>query len=76
MGRIGGRPAAPAALTTSERRVADLAASGRSNQQIAAELMISTRTVESQLSAVYRKLHVRSRLQLAAALRDEVVAGE
>jgi DNA-binding CsgD family transcriptional regulator len=32
--------------------------------------MISTRTVESQLSAVYRKLDVRSRGQLAAALRN------
>jgi DNA-binding NarL/FixJ family response regulator len=49
--------------------VAQRAAAGQSNRDIAAELMISTRTVESQLSAVYRKLEVRSRGQLAAALR-------
>jgi DNA-binding CsgD family transcriptional regulator len=70
LGRLGGRTPIGSALTTSERRVADLASSGRSNKEIAAELMISIRTVESQLSAVYRKLAVRSRGQLAAAFRD------
>jgi DNA-binding CsgD family transcriptional regulator len=69
VGRIGGRAPTGDALSTSERRVAERAASGLSNREIAAELMVSIRTVESQLSAVFRKLDVRSRGQLAAALR-------
>jgi len=76
LGRIGGRSPIGSALTTSERRVAELAEAGQSNREIAAALMISTRTVESQLSAVYRKLDVRSRGQLAAALRALLVDGE
>ncbi len=52
-------------LTGTEQRVADLAADGRTNREIAAELYISTRTVESHLSAAYRKLGVRSRTELA-----------
>ena len=53
-----------------ERRTAELASTGRSNQEIADELVLSVRTVESQLSAAYRKLGVRSRAGLAAALRS------
>jgi DNA-binding NarL/FixJ family response regulator len=62
-------------LTTSERRVAERAAAGQSNRDIGAELLISTRTVESQLWAVYRKLGVRSRGQLAAAIRAPYLDG-
>jgi DNA-binding CsgD family transcriptional regulator len=75
LGRIGGRSPLGSALTTSERRVAERAAAGESNRDIAAALMISIRTVESQLSAVYRKLAVRSRGQLAVALRATPVDG-
>ena len=67
--RISGRAAGDGDLTAAERAVAELAAAGRSNHEIAAELVLSVRTVESQLSAVYRKLDLRSRAQLAAALR-------
>lgn len=66
--RISGRTAAGTDLTAAERAVAELAAAGRSNREIAAELVLSVRTVESQLSAVYRKLDLRSRARLAAAL--------
>jgi DNA-binding CsgD family transcriptional regulator len=66
--RIGGRRSAGSSLTASERRVAELAVAGRSNLEIAAELVISVRTVESQLSAVYRKLDIRSRALLREAL--------
>jgi DNA-binding CsgD family transcriptional regulator len=66
--RIGGRSAAGHTLTPSERLVADLAAGGRSNREIAAELVVSVRTVESQLSAAYRKLDIRSRVELRDAL--------
>ncbi len=68
LGRIAGRAPSAWDLTGSERRVAELAAAGRSNREIAAELVVSPRTVESQLSAAYRKLDVRSRSQLRDAL--------
>lgn len=66
--RIGGRAPAPQSLTASERVVAELAAAGRTNREIAAELVVSVRTVESQLSAAYRKLDIRSRAFLREAL--------
>jgi DNA-binding NarL/FixJ family response regulator len=55
-------------LTTSERRVADLAAVGLSNRDIAQELYITPKTVEVHLSSVYRKLGIGSRRDLPAAL--------
>lgn len=55
-------------LTTSEHRVAVLAAGGLSNRQIAAQLFISAKTVEMNLSRAYRKLGIRSRAGLSAAL--------
>jgi DNA-binding CsgD family transcriptional regulator len=70
--RAGGR--APAArdtagdLTPSERRVAELAASGRTNRQIADELFVTVKAVEWHLGNAYRKLAIRGRGQLAAAL--------
>ena len=51
-------------LTEAERRVAALAADGRHNKEIAAVLFISVRTVEANLTRVYRKLGVRSRTEL------------
>lgn len=53
-------------LTEAESRVAALAARGRTNQEIAAELELSAKTVEAHLSRVYRKLGLRSRTELAA----------
>jgi DNA-binding CsgD family transcriptional regulator len=52
-------------LTATERRIAELVGSGRSNQETAAELFISVKTVEANLTRIYRKLSVRSRTQLA-----------
>lgn len=52
------------ALTPAERRVAELAAAGRSNRAIAEQLFISEKTVEGHLGKVYDKLGVRSRGQL------------
>ena len=66
--RLGLRPAAPLALTDTERLVAELAAVGYSNPEIAARLSMSRKTVEFNLSKAYRKLRVRGRVQLAAAL--------
>ncbi|HWN72762.1 MAG TPA: LuxR C-terminal-related transcriptional regulator, partial [Solirubrobacterales bacterium] len=57
-------------LTPSERRVADLAASGLTNRQIAQTLFVTVKTVESHLSAAYDKLDIDSRRQLPAALSE------
>jgi DNA-binding CsgD family transcriptional regulator len=58
------------ALTPSERRVAELAAAGRSNPEIAQLLFVTRRTVETHLTSAYRKLDVSSREQLAFALQN------
>ena len=50
-----------AALTATERQIAQLAAAGRSNPDIAAQLFISRRTVESHVSRILAKLQVTSR---------------
>ncbi len=69
LARVGGRrPAAAGELTPTERRVAELAADGLANKEIAQTLHVSVHTVEVHLSNVYAKLGVRSRTQLAGAL--------
>jgi DNA-binding CsgD family transcriptional regulator len=65
--RLGSRPAGKE-LTAAEQRVAELAAQGRSNKEIASELFVSVHTVEVHLSHAYAKLGVRSRGQLAQRL--------
>ena len=57
------------ALTASELRVARMAEAGRTNPEIAEALFVTRKTVEHHLSRVYTKLHIRSRAELAAALR-------
>jgi DNA-binding CsgD family transcriptional regulator len=57
------------ALTPSERRVAELAAAGRTNREIAQELYVTEKTVEGHLSHAYDKLGIRSRSALPDALR-------
>ena len=69
----GGRPRRPVlsgldSLTPSERRVAQLAAAGLSNRDIAQDLFITARTVEGHLTHAYHKLAITSREQLPAAL--------
>ncbi|WP_231639741.1 AAA family ATPase [Mycobacterium sp. Marseille-P9652] len=55
-------------LTATEERVAELAVSGMTNRDIGAALFISPKTVEVNLSRVYRKLNIRSRAELYRAL--------
>jgi DNA-binding CsgD family transcriptional regulator len=69
LGRIGGRSPGVAALTPTEQMVASLAAKGMTNREIADHLFLTVRTVEWNLSKVYRKLQVRSRTELAQALK-------
>jgi DNA-binding CsgD family transcriptional regulator/tetratricopeptide (TPR) repeat protein len=57
-------------LTAAERRVAAHAAVGTANREIARELFVSVRTVETHLSSVYRKLGVSSREEITPALRE------
>jgi DNA-binding CsgD family transcriptional regulator len=71
LGRISGRRApAGGELTPTERRIAVLAAEGRSNKQIASALYVTPKTVETQLSRIYRKVGVHSRMELARHLSD------
>jgi DNA-binding NarL/FixJ family response regulator len=53
-------------LTTQESVVARLVAAGLSNREVAAEMLLSVRTVEFHLASIYRKLGIRSRTQLVA----------
>jgi ATP/maltotriose-dependent transcriptional regulator MalT len=65
MARIGGRASPSDDLTTTERRVAELVATGRSNKEVAAELFVTVKAVEANLSRVYAKLGVSSRTEMA-----------
>jgi DNA-binding CsgD family transcriptional regulator len=56
------------ALTPGERRVAELAADGLMNREIAQRLFVTEKTVETHLSAAYRKLGLRTRRELGRAL--------
>jgi DNA-binding CsgD family transcriptional regulator len=69
----GGRPrrtrsSGPESLTDAQRQVARLAVAGRSNRQIAEELFVTIKTVETHLGAVYRKLGITTRDGLAGVL--------
>jgi DNA-binding CsgD family transcriptional regulator len=55
-------------LTATETQVAGLSASGNTNRQVAAQLGISPKTVEANLSRIYRKLDIHSRAELGGRL--------
>ncbi|MFF5286198.1 MULTISPECIES: LuxR C-terminal-related transcriptional regulator [Streptomyces] len=64
-------PAAPSAreeLTAHERRIATMMLDGLTNKQIAESFTVSTRAVELHITRIYRKLDIRRRAQLAAAI--------
>lgn len=63
------------ALTASERRIAELAAEGLTNREIAQSLFVSARTVEGHLTNVFHKLGINTRTELPAALATTVAAG-
>jgi DNA-binding NarL/FixJ family response regulator len=72
----GAKPRRPrtwgvAALTASERRVAELAATGLTNRQIAEALFVTAKTVEKHLAGAYTKLDVPGRGELPAALEEK-----
>jgi DNA-binding NarL/FixJ family response regulator len=76
LARVAPRRRAPDELTETERLVAELAATGLTNREVAEAAFVSTKTVEANLARVYRKLGIRSRAELGARIgaragRDE-----
>jgi DNA-binding CsgD family transcriptional regulator len=74
--RAGGRLGDRDELTATEQKIAELAASGLRNREIASRLFLSEKTVEANLSRVYGKLDIRSRAELGRRLppRNETAA--
>jgi DNA-binding CsgD family transcriptional regulator len=64
LARVKVGPQSSTALSAAEQRVAELAASGMTNREVAAAMLISPKTVETNLARVYRKLGIRSRAEL------------
>ena len=70
LARVPIKRASGSALTAAESRVADLVVEGKTNQEVAQALFVSEKTVEANLTRIYRKLGVRSRSELAARMRE------
>jgi DNA-binding CsgD family transcriptional regulator len=74
--RLGLRHRAAGELTETERRIAELAAAGRTNREVAQAAFVSPKTVEANLARVYRKLGIRSRAELGARMAAESEGAE
>ena len=68
LARVNVRPSAPSDLTETERLVAQLAASGLSNREVADRTFLAVKTVEANLARAYRKLGISSRAELGARM--------
>jgi DNA-binding CsgD family transcriptional regulator len=68
--RVGLRRS-PDELTATERRVAELAAEGLTNREVASKAFMSPKTVQANLTRIYRKLGIRSRAELGARMAEE-----
>jgi DNA-binding CsgD family transcriptional regulator len=69
LGRIGGRSAPRGELSATEIEIVDQVIAGRSNKEVAQALHLSPKTVEWNLSKIYRRLGAHSRTELAASRR-------
>ena len=58
-------------LTAREREIADLVAAGRTNREVAEQLVLSTKTIEAHLRNIYAKLGIRSRVDLARRVQRD-----
>jgi DNA-binding CsgD family transcriptional regulator len=70
LARVPVRRVAAEDLTSTEERVAELAAAGHTNREVAGLLFISPKTVEAHLTRAYRKLGVHSRAELGARMAE------
>ncbi|WP_188113329.1 helix-turn-helix transcriptional regulator [Nocardioides humilatus] len=68
LARVNIRPAAPTDLTATEQRIAELAVQGLTTREIADAAFVSPKTVEANLTRIYRKLGIRSRAELGQRL--------
>lgn len=71
LARVRMRQRSPHELTATELRVAELAAGGMTNREVAAAAFMTPKTVEANLARVYRKFGIRSRAQLGARIAAE-----
>jgi DNA-binding NarL/FixJ family response regulator len=69
LARIGGRSAPRGELSGTEADIVELVVLGRTNKEVAEALHLSAKTVEWNLSKIYKRLGVHSRTELAAAQR-------
>jgi len=76
LARVAPRRCAPDELTDTERLVAELAATGLTNREVAKAAFVSPKTVEANLVRVYRKLGIRSRAELGARIGARPQADE
>jgi DNA-binding CsgD family transcriptional regulator len=76
LARTGVRRPAPGELTASEHRVAELAATGLTNREVAKAAFMSPKTVEANLARVYRKLGIKSRAELGARMTAHTTRGQ
>jgi DNA-binding CsgD family transcriptional regulator len=74
LGRISGRTRSAGGLTPTEQKIAELVAEGRSNKEVAAAMFVTTKTVETNLSRIYAKLDIHSRIELARLVAQKPVA--
>jgi DNA-binding CsgD family transcriptional regulator len=70
LARVGLRHRSPDELTATELQIAQLAATGLTNRQVAEAAFVSPKTVEANLARVYRKLGIHSRAELGARMRE------
>jgi DNA-binding CsgD family transcriptional regulator len=71
MNRLGLRHRGRDELTATERRIAELVATGMTNRQVAESAFVSPKTVEANLSRIYGKLGIRSRAELGARMATD-----
>jgi DNA-binding CsgD family transcriptional regulator/tetratricopeptide (TPR) repeat protein len=72
----GRRPSVMSQLTPAELRVAVCVGRGMTNREVAAELIVSPKTVGSHLESIYRKLSIGNRTELALLVADAAVQAD